>query len=1614
MVAALAMAAATAGAQEPPEASASGAEIEGGPNRPGAETLQQVEDAAEAPSADSLRAQSNRLSEEAQRLRKEQKFAEAAAAGEQLLQVHRKLTSEDHHIFGVLNEWLAKVYAEAKDWGRAEARWREAVAWRVQHAAKDSGALADARRGRARALYRLQRYDEAIDVFKEVIPTYNQLERPIDAAWIFEWIASSHRGAGRDGQAVEAYSEFFSRIANLDHNNDLAGELFEYAKTLCRLKRYDDAIEQFAAAAEAYERTQRPVAAAWTFDWIGAAHRDAGRDEEAATAYAECLARIAKSDDSQDVSSTLFEYAKTLYRLKRYDDAMIQFEAGIDRFQELNEPAAEATVINDLAAAYFDAGDYRRAEPYFARALAIRKRVLGERHPHYATSLTNLALTYCAAGRHAAAEPLLRQSLSIKRESLGEKHPGYAASLGDLAKLYEDLGDHAQAEPLYRQSLKIAREVLGEKHPDYAWTLTRLGLLLIKMGDLSEAASLHQELLTIRKETVGEQSAEYATSLNYLAYIYAQMGNRAQAETYYEKALEISKKVSGKGHVDYAWSLSNLASLSADRGDYAFAERLYRQALDVFNTALGDQHPDYALGLNNLANLYVTLGDYDQAVPMLRQASQIWKDVHGVEHPHYALSLHNLAHIASALGDYAEAERLGRQAMEIRKKVFGDRHPDYAVSLNNLAQLYSESGEYARALPLLEQAMDIYRRSFGEKHPDYALSLDNLAGMYVDLGDPHRAEALQLEALQIRKEALGEKHRLYAVSLNNLGGLYRTMQDYERSARFYWQALEIRKETLGEHHPDYAVSLNNLAAVCGRKGDYRSAESFYRQSLKIVGEIFGQQHDDYAEIVSHLAEMYYETGDFTRAESFFKQAVEKKKAIFGEEHRSYVTSMWMLARLYRVQGDVARAEPLFREALEITRNHAESNALALTEQQQLAFEMSLRAYLDAYLSCRLADDRYEEEAFQAVLSWKGATLVRQRAVRAAGEQPELAGLLNELQPVVRRWAAMVQAAPQHDGQWQRRLADLTAQKERLEAEFVRRSSKYRQANLGATVAVLQAALPADAALVDYLEYWRSTPVQLTPRGGLGMYLEAVEGGAKILEIAADGAAADDGRLKPGDVIVAVAESDADFVSTAGLALNEAIARIVGEAGTRVRLTVRRSDSPPGEETIIDLTRAALPYQKAIDLKFERALAAFVVRPGAPVEMFDLGSVEPVSEAVDEWRASFGMSPQAQAAGQLLRERIWQPLEAALGDATTVLVSPDGALGRLPFGALPGKQPGSYLVEDYNLALVPVPQLIPSMVADVGRRELDKEILLLGGVDYDSRDEDDEATATRPTAPVRPWQRRPADALALRAVAGESRWQFLAGSDSEVGFIGDLYRRATGLPAGSDRIAELRGAAATEERFRDLAPRAYILHLATHGFFAAADKKSTAEMFVADLWTALTGVTERRDAIRGYSPGLLSGLVLAGANDRIEIPDDPHQLAKLPDDGILTADEIAFLPLAGAQLVVLSACESGLGETAGGEGLLGIQRAFQLAGARTTIATLWKVNDEATRRIMEEFYRNYLQNQMSPLEALRAAQRWALDNPDLVPRGADAPHDAIAINRLPPQYWAAFTLSGDWR
>jgi len=354
------------------------------------------------------------------------------------------------------------------------------------------------------------------------------------------------------------------------------------------------------------------------------------------------------------------------------------------------------------------------------------------------------------------------------------------------------------------------------------------------------------------------------------------------------------------------------------------------------------------------------------------------------------------------------------------------------------------------------------------------------------------------------------------------------------------------------------------------------------------------------------------------------------------------------------------------------------------------------------------------------------------------------------------------------------------------------------------------------------------------------------------------------------------------------------------------------------------------------------------------------------------------------------------LEPALSGATLVVVSPDGALSQISWGALPGSQPDHYLLEDYAFAIIPVPQLLPEMLATRSAlTEAGTSLFVLGDVDYNADPGMTLGSVSRSAA-------RTSHGGVLR------RWDELPGTLVEALAVRNSFRQR--FPNG--QVNYLTRDSATEAAFRQQAQTSRYLHVATHGFFA--DQA---------LWRH-SQETRRRDGdgfdlfggrnVTELNPGLLSGLVLAGAN---------HTVEESKDDGILTALEVQVLDLRGVGLAVLSACETGLGEMSSGEGVLGLQRAFQIAGAATTVTSLWKIPDAETQELMEEFYRRLWVEKQGKLKALRGAQLWMLEKERKAQRrkaGHDRsvtiqPEDSPAqASGVSPKSWAAFVLSGDWR
>lgn len=1069
----------------------------------------------------------------------------------------------------------------------------------------------------------------------------------------------------------------------------------------------------------------------------------------------------------------------------------------------------------------------------------------------------------------------------------GEKHWHTLEARADQA----DLRRNAALSKADRDALRASRLLGNEMIQLYGE-----GKIAAAIGKADEARSICGRLL-------GEENREYAVCLGNLALLYAALPDAAQAEAAHRRAVEVLTAALGDAHPQVATALNNWAGFYNRNRRYAEAESLYRRALEIRKSTLGERHVDYAVSLNDLATLYDRLFDYAQAESLLLQAVEAYRAAVGERHPEFAKCVNNLASLYDTLGDYARAEPLYLQGLDVLKAAYGEKHPRYASALNAVAVFYQKTGDYVRAEPLLRQVLALRKEILGEQHPDYAAALGNLAGLFREMQDYARAEPLYLQAIAIEQQTLGENDANRAITLNNLAFVYDGLKDYAKSEPLYRQALAIQQAALGEKHPSYATTLNNLAEHYRVRGDYARAEPLIRRATELTKQSLGEKHPSYARRLNNLAGLLHGMGRDDQAEPLYREAIDIFRDALGDEHADYATALHNLGFFYAALGRNDEAAPLFRRSLEITRQLLDTAALIQSERQQLLLGKELRHRLDAYLSLGLDAGTDAAPIFSEVLRWKGAVLVRQRAMRLAAGDPHVAELFERLQRATREVAAVSRTMPadaQARGAWNRRVAELTAAKELLEAELSRRTDDERSITQTVAASELTAALPADVVLVDFLEFRRHT-----------------------------------------------------------------------SAGKR----------------------AAKPT-------FERQWVAFLVRPAEKpderIRLLSLGPAAPVVRAVDEWRESHGQSAAAAAAGNLLRKTLWEPLLPHLADAKTILISTDGALGRLPFVALPGKAPGTYLLEDHRLAMVPVPQLIPSLLKPGKRREPPKELLLIGDVDYDSAGPAAVATAPKKKVPRRPGETRGGEAFA--------HFGPLEYTKAEIDALRELYGEL--YDATPDDPFSLTKSSATEAEFRRLAPDFRHVHVATHGFFAPP-QNATTDSAEAEGPSDFFRAASRNAQIVGFTPGLLSGLALAGANLQ------PHES---DDDGVLTSLEISTLPLGSVDLVVLSACETGLGAVAGGEGLLGVQRAFQVAGVGTTVAGLWKVDDLQTMALMKRFYHNLWKKEFSRLDALREAQLWMLrEGPRrdlrLKPQPGVKPDESV---RSPPFHWAPFVLSGDWR
>jgi len=1061
-----------------------------------------------------------------------------------------------------------------------------------------------------------------------------------------------------------------------------------------------------------------------------------------------------------------------------------------------------------------------------------------------------------------------------------------------------------------------------------------------------EALDVIEAAEQVALDGFGRESAEYAKCAYNHGRVFHLWGKYPQADTLYFEAKNIREKVLGKEHLDYATSAFVLANLYSTTGRYPEAESLYLESRTIREKIDGNENIDYIWSTNNLANLYRKIGRYSEAEPLYLEVKDMRKKALGAEHPQYAWVLDDLACLYDLLGRYDEAEPLFLEALSIQEKVSNKEDPDYAMTLNNLGILYLNTARYDAAKSLYIQALAIKEKVYGKEHEEYARTLFNLANLLLNTGDYAEAETKFLQVISIQAKVLGKRHIEYAKSLASYADLLILLGRYSEVKSLYLEALSIQEKVLSKENIFYSMTLANFARFLFLLERYEEAEPLVLEVLSIQEIVLGKQSGDYAKSLGNLGAIFNKTNNYIKSMKFLLEAKNIQETVLGKEHPDYALSLVNLASLYLAMGRYDESEAIGLEAKSIFEKIFDNNSheyFILLHNLLLLYETTNR--------------RVEAEQLQTQYNLLTQSLLLQ-ACKYLSEK-ELSDYISTFERDINRDLSFIQARPQNPGT----LPSICYDNALFHKGFLlNAASQMRRLAMQDTASAKIYDLISSKQFLISREYTKPIADRLP-------YVRQWEEEANTLE-------------------------------------KELVRTVPGYESTITPVSWRdvQTKLKPGE-AVIEFVYFAFVLLKPTD---STLYAALVLLPNdtAPhfmplCEQRQLDALIPERKGpMPNYLQNLYASPRADGLASL-HQLIWTPIDSLLRERgiQTVYYSPSGMLHRLNLAAVSVGVSDSTLADRYRLVPMGSTRSLAvgtkesSLAVDAKARQLVNtrpaadgirinDALIYGGVRYDM----DSTAIARANGALGAVAQDTTGGLFQYSDRSGTRgdvWGYLLGTEKEANYLHDLLTRR-----GIKSTRRL-GYEATEESFKQIgqkSPSPSLLHIATHGFFFPDPKTVSSKQ--------LTIGSDREPVFKiSEHPMIRSGLLLAGANHAWK---NGRPLSGGHEDGILTAHEVSQMNLSNTELVVLSACETGLGDIKGNEGVYGLQRAFRIAGAKNVLMSLWKVPDEATEKLMTRFYQNWLEEKMPLREAFEAAQKWLREQ-----KGYENPY-----------FWAGFVLIGE--
>ena len=1105
----------------------------------------------------------------------------------------------------------------------------------------------------------------------------------------------------------------------------------------------------------------------------------------------------------------------------------------------------------------------------------------------------------------------------------------------------------------FERSLSLWRAIADRQGEAIA--LLGIGRVYAQLRDVSQALDYLDRALSLLQET-GDRTGE-AITLSNIGKLYETSGENQQALTYYNRALPIFQEVGYR--LQEAITLNNIGKLYSDRGERQTALNYYERALPILRS-VGDPL-EIATTLNNIGNVYDGWGQKQQALNYYNQSLALYRDVGDIRGE--ALSLNNIGLVYDALGERQTALEYYKRSLSLAEKI-GNASIS-GTTLNNMGLVYSALGEkqtaldyYNRALPLLQ--------AVGNRYVE-ATTLNNIGLIYSSLGETQTALDYYNRALPILR-SLGNRP-VEAVTINNIGAIYDQLGDVSRALDSYNRSLSLFRE-MGDIGGE-ATTLNNLGRVYAVSGKFQPALDAYDRSLSLARKTENPRAEAIA--LNNLGRVYDELGELPQALDYYNRALPLFRGAGDLEGEA--TTLNNIGLVSAALAEFPQALDYYRQSLRLFEKLGDRPGIArsfnnigrvydeLGEKQNAlnAYDRSLR------LSQQVGDVGVEAGilnniglVYATLGDLQAASDYFNRALPLRTEIGDTSGEATTLYNI-----ALIE----------RRRGNLPTALTRIEAALEIIES------LRTSVVSSELRTSYFASQQDAYEFYIDLLMQLhrqNPDRGYdrtALYASERARARSLLELLAEANAdirrgVDPQLLEQERTLEwkldALESRRIQLLSSNPTDEQKAALRREREELFREYQNLRRqirAKSPryaaltqPQPLTLEEIQSRVLDGDSLLlqySLGTERSYLWAVTK--REIASYELPGRETIEKAVRTFRRTLTAPTQrirlqrVARSAKSLSELLLEPVGDRL-DSRRLIIVGDGALQYVPFAALslPSAGEASYepLAMHHEIVNLPSASALAILRRETAsRRPASKAVIVLadpvfGPDDERVRNRQETAVSEEITVEIERFSIAAADA----GIDGSRLPGTRQEAETILALIPEQERRHYfDFQASRERVMSL--------DFADYR----IAHFATHGL-ANSQKPE------------------------------LSGLVLSLANETGNW-----------QNGYLRLTDIFNLNLP-VELVVLSACQTGLGKTIRGEGIVGLTRGFMYAGAPRVVVILWNVDDRATAELMSKFYRKMLAEQLSPIAALRAAQLELRETTEW----------------RSPYYWAAFTFQGEWK